>query len=165
MKDDEKKLRAYIANYPDDPHEEAEYVKAYPGPIEEEPDAIVFEPATPPPRELGPVYPIKVGALCIVTTGEYSDYRILGVYRALKPFDKDTLRAAFVEAFAREGQEAFLDPRTELVMDASYFSDEAFVRWMLTEGYIAIMDAYTVHLHGYSTENFSIGIAPCGEDA
>jgi hypothetical protein len=118
-----------------------------------------------PPREPSAVYPVKAGDLCIVTTGEYSDYRILGVYRALKPFDKDTLRAAFVEAFAREGQEAFLDPRTELVMDASYFSDEAFVRWMLTEGYIAIMDAYTVHLHGYSTENFSIGIAPCGEDA
>lgn len=85
--------------------------------------------ATPPTRE---AVTIPEGAIFTITAGAYSDFRVEGVFRALKPIPELHARATFSaagsieKALATMAREGLMEPvhSFELWLDENTWSDE-----------------------------------------
>lgn len=72
---------------------------------------------------------IQIGALILISEGEYSDYRILDTFRALKDFDTgDVIR----EFMAKE----YPDFSTDEYWDSPRPECEDLQKWVLSVGYV-----------------------------
>lgn len=80
---------------------------------------------------------IPAGVLFTVTTGEYSDYGVSGVFRALAPIDASALR----EEWLAEHPEQREDYR---------FREGAFLGWVARKGFLEPVDCFEWHLCDYS---------------
>lgn len=81
--------------------------------------------------------PIPKGALFTVTTGEYSDYCVQGVFRALKEIDAEALRAKWLRHYPEQA----VDYR---------FDDAAFLADMARKGLIEDVESWEFHISSYS---------------
>ena len=76
---------------------------------------------------------ITEGTLLYFSAGAWSDYHVIGVYRALKEFDVETRHADFVER-----QKAF--------GHYSDYSNSGFIQAMTRDGFIEEVPCREVHL-------------------
>lgn len=79
---------------------------------------------------------IPKGALFTVTTGEYSDYSIHGVFRAIEEIDADALRAAFLTENPDQDEEYS-------------FECDRFLVWLVRKNLLESIDSFEWHLHDY----------------
>lgn len=77
--------------------------------------------------------PIPAGALFTVTTGEYSDYVVLGVFRALREFNPDVLLNQWLHKHP--------DQR-----EYYSFSEQKFLAEMVREGHLEPVESGEWHL-------------------
>jgi hypothetical protein len=82
--------------------------------------------------------PIPAGALFTITTGDYSDYSIHGVFRALREINADAL------------QETWLTNHPEQRVHYNFREDE-FLAWIAREGYMEAVNCFEWHLCDYSS--------------
>lgn len=81
--------------------------------------------------------PIPAGSLLTVRTGEYSDYYVRGIFRALRDIDAAKLR------------EEYLSERPKQ-RERYHFEDDEFLAWAVRGGYIEPVDGLEWHLSDYS---------------
>jgi len=79
---------------------------------------------------------IPAGALFFVSSGEYSDYGVSGIFRALKDIDADKLRAEWL--VQNPGQ-----------ADGWGFSYHKFLGSLFVDGYFEPLDAFEFYMGGY----------------
>ncbi|MDA8251089.1 MAG: hypothetical protein M0Z28_18225 [Rhodospirillales bacterium] len=81
--------------------------------------------------------PIPSGSLFTISTGEYSDYTVGGVFRAKAEIDPEALRAEWLMAHPDQAQ--------------SYrFQDYKFLGWIASKGLLEPIDCIEWHLGGCS---------------
>ena len=79
---------------------------------------------------------IPAGSLLTVSTGEYSDYGVWGVFRALKDIDAQALRAQWLADHPDQA--------------ARYaFDDRAFFAWVCVQGIVEAVPSAEWHLGDY----------------
>lgn len=81
--------------------------------------------------------PIPAGSLFTITSGEYSDYHVRGVFRAIVDIDADALRRDWVAAHPDQN-------------DDYHFREDQFLGWIARMGLLECVDAYEWHLGSYS---------------
>jgi len=81
--------------------------------------------------------PIPAGSLFTVTSGEYSDYSVRGVFRALAAINADALRSEY------------LAERPEQAVEYCFREDQ-FLGWVARKGLIEAVDCFEWHLCNYS---------------
>ncbi len=79
-----------------------------------------------------PMEPIPAGSLITFTTGEYSDYHVIGAFRALRDIDG----AAIFELWRAE--------RSEERLRGSY--ENQFISWAARRGDIELVDCFDWHI-------------------
>ena len=80
---------------------------------------------------------IPAGAYLTVSTGEYSDYSVSGVFRALKNIDADALRAQWLKDHPDN-------------IEHYRFDEDAFLAWVAKEGFLEPVPSFEWHLCDYS---------------
>ncbi len=88
---------------------------------------------------------IPIGAIFTVTQGEYSDFCIDGVFKALKELNSTDLVAEF--------------NTTERV--GTYEFESAFLAWLIRKGYIDCIECFELYLtHGsYNRPSFGASVS------
>lgn len=79
---------------------------------------------------------IRAGSLLIVSTGEYSDYSVDGVFRAKSDIDPEALRSEWLA----------LHPEQTV---RYCFRDEQFLAWVAGKGLLEPIDCTEWHLGDY----------------
>jgi hypothetical protein len=79
---------------------------------------------------------IKQGSLLTISTGEYSDYFIQGVFRATKEINVDELTKTYLAENPRQRKEF-------------EFNDSQFLGWVARQGFLEPIDCYEWHLSEY----------------
>jgi hypothetical protein len=79
---------------------------------------------------------IPAGALFTITAGEYSDFSVDGVFRALKDIDGERLRGEWLAQ--RPVPDSIDAPR--------------FTAWLALNGFLEQIPAFELHLDGYDGE-------------
>lgn len=88
--------------------------------------------------------PIPAGALLTITTGEYSDYCIKGVFRASRQLNCDALKSAWLQLHPDQ-------------LEAYSFEEREFLAWLAAEGWLEPVDCFEWHLSDYrDVENMSV---------
>ncbi len=80
---------------------------------------------------------MKPGELVIISTGEYSDYSLQGLFKIMAPFEFEAKKTEFLNKFP------------ELV--ESYSALDKFLPWLVAEGLIEDHSFTEWHLGSYST--------------
>lgn len=80
--------------------------------------------------------PIPAGALLTVTTGEYSDYQVQGVFRALQRIDAEALLEEWCSAHPKQ-------------REAYEFDDVAFLAFVARKGLLEPVYSFEWHLCNY----------------
>jgi hypothetical protein len=81
---------------------------------------------------------IPKGKLFTVSTGEYSDYTIAGVFETLTEIDTKKLRDEWLESHPEQ-------------RERYKFNDEGFLSDILSRGLIAQLECYEWHTSSYSS--------------
>lgn len=76
----------------------------------------------------------KKGEIVVLTDGEYSDYRIEGIFRARVDFELAKICKEFVRDKPRVGEGGLKDQ---------------FFPWLVEKGYAEDLDTLELHLGGY----------------
>lgn len=89
---------------------------------------------------------VMPGELFYLSSGEYSDYQVKGIYKCLKEFSPDEFACpATVRAFSEFYQKW-----------SEYFNEGAFILMLVNGGYIEQVPAFEFHLSDYSDYEPSI---------
>ena len=81
---------------------------------------------------------ITAGALFTVTTGDYSDYSVRGVFRALQDIEAESLRADYLQRYPNE--------------ETNYeFNEHKFMAYLLTLKLVEELHHFEFHLSNYSS--------------
>lgn len=80
--------------------------------------------------------PIPAGALFTVTTGEYSDYSVHGVFRALKEIDTESLRDEWIRINPDQGEHY-------------QFDEVKFLAYAAKNGLFEQIECWAWHLGSY----------------
>lgn len=91
------------------------------------------------------VLKFPAGSAIGFTTGEYSDYSFHGVLIALKEVDLPTLAKAYAAEKRASGDYNWLDL-------------DAFLPWLIVNGYMMAADVESVHLGSYSKFDDEFGV-------
>jgi hypothetical protein len=94
--------------------------------------------------------PIPAGAIFTVTSGEYSDYYIVGVFRALREIEPNILLKQWLTNHP-EQQEDY------------NFEEKEFLAWITQNGYLEVVDCYNWKLESYSSASF-MSVSKISED-
>jgi hypothetical protein len=86
---------------------------------------------------------IPAGSFFTVTTGEYSDYSVHGVFRALQDIDPRALSKRYLSEHPDQAKEY-------------HFEESQFLGWLAREGVIETVDSYEWHLSNYSTIEMTV---------
>jgi hypothetical protein len=99
---------------------------------------LLFDPAAyvgwvNPQPQYNPPEPIPEGSLFTFTTGQYSEYSVTGLFKALKSIDISTLFKQWLEEHPEQ---------------AGFFNLNAyeFIAWVTKEGYLEQVDCYEWHV-------------------
>ncbi len=79
---------------------------------------------------------MKPGELIIISTGEYSDYSLCGLFKVMKPFEFDSKKTEFLNIFPK--------------LVGSYDALDKFLPWLCSEGLIEDYPFTEWHLGSYS---------------
>lgn len=79
---------------------------------------------------------IPKGALLTISTGEYSDYVVLGVFRAKAPLDVSALRQEYLALRPVEAKEY-------------HFHEHAFLGWVVRKGLLDHEECFEWYLGAY----------------
>lgn len=105
-----------------------------------------------PPRDPEPeperskMVVIPKGSYLTVTTGEYSDYDVQGVFRALQDIDAEALREEWLGEYPGQQQDY-------------HFRTDIFLGWVVRKGIIDLVPSYEWHLDSYGCVD-AMGVAP-----
>ena len=81
---------------------------------------------------------IPIGTIFTITTGEYSDYSVRGVFKALKEIDYKACTEAYLEQHPAQRE------------DYS-FKEHSFITWAYQQGYMDLIDSMEWHLSDCSS--------------
>lgn len=84
--------------------------------------------------------PIQSGALLTVTTGEYSDYCVRGVFRALTDIDAGKVRGEYLSGRPEQ-------------REANSFDGDGFLSFIAAKGLIEPVDCFEWHLCDYGNSD------------
>jgi len=86
---------------------------------------------------------IRAGSLFTVSSGEYSDYFIRGVFRALRDIDPEALLREWLKDHPDQAERYS-------------FKDIDFLAWAFRLGAFETVPAFDWHLGSYSSADFSV---------
>lgn len=87
--------------------------------------------------------PIPAGAIFTVTSGEYSDFGVDGVFRARKEIPAERLRDEYLEGNPeRRGHHSF--------------DERGFLAFLVRGGYIDQVESWELYLGGYDRSRFRV---------
>lgn len=88
------------------------------------------------------------GELVALSSGEYSDYRVDGLFKVLKDFDAQILLVEWAEETGRKLEKG--------VVEIDYLNENIkFIGWLNKKGYIEHMDYRELHTGSYGKTHLS----------
>lgn len=78
---------------------------------------------------------IPVNVIFPITAGEFDDYRIIGIFKALQDLDVEFIRQNWLKRYPDSN---------------NYFDHYEFLKTAIKDGLIEPIEMYNFHLHNYS---------------
>ena len=90
----------------------------------------------------------NAGELMTTSTGEYSDYQVNGIFRALKSFDAQALLVKWAESTGREINNG-------IVRSNRINKNIEFLGWLNKSGYVEDIEYRELHIGSYGDTELS----------
>lgn len=87
--------------------------------------------------------PIPAGSLLTISTGEYSDYSVWGVFKALDEIDADALRSEYLALHPDQA-------------GRYTFNTTEFVAWVSRKGLLEPVPSFEWHLGTFGVDEMSV---------